>query len=89
MDELLRELKEIKALLASQKNVLTMDEFCFYAGISKHQAYHLTSENKIKFYRPHGKLIYFDIEDVKEFLLQNPIQAQNTINKLANKFNKY
>lgn len=76
MDELIRELKEIKSLLTTQKHVLTMDEFCSYAGISKHQAYHLTSENKIKFYRPHGKLIYFDIEDVKEFLLQNPVNSR-------------
>lgn len=79
MDELLRELREIKSLLTAQKDVLTMDEFCSYAGISKHQAYHLTSENKIKFYRPHGKLIYFDKEDVKEFLLQNPVKSRKQL----------
>ena len=60
-----------------------MDEFCLYAGISKHQAYHLTSERKIKFYRPFGKLIYFDIEDVKEFLLQNPVENRKTLDKLS------
>ncbi|MDP2420090.1 helix-turn-helix domain-containing protein [Sediminibacterium sp.] len=77
MSELIKELRDIKSLVALNKDILTMDEFCAYAGISKHQAYHLTSENKIKFYRPHGKLIYFDIEDVKEFLLQNPVNKKN------------
>lgn len=85
MEELLKELREIKNLLALNKCVLTMDEFCVYAGISKHQAYHLTSENKIKYYRPHGKLIYFDVEDVKEFLLQNPIENRKILNRVYNK----
>ena len=84
MEELLKELREIKSLLALNKFVLTMDEFCVYAGISKHQAYHLTSENKIKYYRPHGKLIYFDVQDVKEFLLQNPIENRTIINRVYN-----
>lgn len=70
MEELLKELKEIKQLLTLKKEVLTLEEFCAYAGISKHQAYHLTSKGKIKFYRPFGKMIYFDTADVKEFLLQ-------------------
>lgn len=85
MEDLLKELREIKYLLALNKCVLTMDEFCVYAGISKHQAYHLTSENKIKYYRPHGKLIYFDVEDVKEFLLQNPIENRKILNRVYNK----
>lgn len=78
MESVLKELREIKNLLALQKEILTLDEFCSYAGISKHQAYHLTSENKIRFYRPHGKLIYFDKEDVKEFLLQNPVKGKRS-----------
>lgn len=82
MDIIIKELREIRRLLSLQKSVLTLEEFCIYAGISKNQAYHLTSENKIRFYRPHGKLIYFDLEDVKDFLLQNPVKGKNkkTIN---------
>lgn len=78
MELVLKELREIKNLLAQQKDILTLDEFCTYAGISKHQAYHLTSEHKIRFYRPHGKLIYFNKEDVKDFLLQNPVKRKHS-----------
>lgn len=80
-------LTEIKKLLSLQKEVLTLEEFCLYAGISKNQAYHLTSSRKIKFYRPFGKLIYFDKNEVIDFLKQNSV---NTENKISNKaFKKF
>lgn len=86
MTDILQELRMIKQLLALQKKVLSLDEFCIYANISKSYAYHLTSTGRIKFYRPVGKLIYFDIEDVIDFLMQNPIKSE--IGK-ADKLKKY
>lgn len=71
--QLLMELQEIKNILNLQKQVLTLEEFCRYAGISKNQAYHLTSSGMVKFYRPFGKLIYFDLSEIIEFLKQNPV----------------
>jgi excisionase family DNA binding protein len=71
--ELLIQLQEIKQLLLLQKEILTLEEFCQYAGISKNQAYHLTSSGKVKFYRPFGKLIYFDLSEIIDFLKQNPV----------------
>lgn len=69
---ILKELQEIKQLLALNKKILTLDEFCIYTGISKSYAYQLTAARKVKFYRPFGKAIFFDIEEVIEFLKQNP-----------------
>lgn len=80
-----QELLQIKTLLLAQKKLLDMDEFCKYAGISKSYAYHLTSTRKIKFYKPVGKLIYFDIEDVNDFLMQNPIDSKSKKINLINK----
>jgi excisionase family DNA binding protein len=85
MEELLQELKEIKQLLTLKKDVLTLDEFCVYAGISKHQAYHLTSKGKIKFYRPFGKMIYLSLEDIKEYLLQNPTASSTELRRQTNR----
>lgn len=70
--EILQELQEIKQLLALNKKIWTMDDFCVYTGLSKQYAYQLTSTGKVKFSRPFGKLIYFNSEDVIEFLMQNP-----------------
>jgi excisionase family DNA binding protein len=81
---IIKELQEIRKLLSLQKEVLTLDEFCAYSGISKNQAYHLTSTRKIKFYRPFGKLIYFKQSEVVEFLTDNASATSSGIEKTAN-----
>ena len=80
------EIRQIKLLLALSKEVLTMDEFCAYAGISKHYAYQLTANGKIKFYRPFGKLIYFKLEEVIELLTS---KEKNTSGRLDEQVNTY
>lgn len=86
MEDLLKELKEIKQLLSLNKKVLTLDEFCLYTGISKSYAYRLTSLNKIKFYRPFGKMIFFDIEEVVDFLKTNTIKTKMTVDNSATRY---
>lgn len=86
--QLLSELQEIKKILFLQKQVLTLEEFCIYAGISKNQAYHLTSSGRVKFYRPFGKMIYFDLSEIIDFLKQNPVLGINQrTKKINNSFN--
>jgi excisionase family DNA binding protein len=75
LDQILKELKDIKLILSTQKKVWTLDEFCAYSGISKLYAYHLTSTGKVKFYRPFGKKIFFDADETIEFLKQNPVKG--------------
>ena len=83
LSEILHELLEIKQLLSQQKKMWSLDDFCAYTGISKAYAYHLTSTNKVKFYRPFGKMIYFDAEEVIEFLKKNPVESQKTLSAKA------
>jgi len=71
LPEILYELQEIKQLLALNKKMWTLEDFCAFTGLSKQYAYQLTSTGKVKFYRPFGKKIYFDAEEVIEFLKQN------------------
>ena len=85
MTTIIKELQEIQKLLSLKKEVLTLEEFCLYAGISKHQAYHLTSTKKIKFYRTFGKKIYFNTEDVIELLKSNPVAENKTKEKYLHK----
>lgn len=78
--QILDELFEIKSLIQSQsKQVLTFEEFCEYAGISKSHGYELTCSNQIPFYRPHGKLIYLGKADVDKWLLQNRVKSISEI----------
>lgn len=70
--ELQTELQEIKQLLLLNcKAVLTPDEVSLMYGLSKHYLYHLTSERLIPYYKPNGKKIFFDKEEVENWFLQN------------------
>ena len=81
--EILQELMEIKQLLGLNKKIWTMADFCAFTGMSQPYAYHLTATRKIKFYRPSGKLIFFDPEEVIEFLKQNPVETSKSLSSKA------
>lgn len=65
----------IRGSISLNKEVITLQEFCTYAGISKSRAYKLTSGRKVPFYRPFGKKIYFDLQEVVEFLKRNRVES--------------
>jgi excisionase family DNA binding protein len=63
--------------------ILSLAEFCEYAGLTKQTAYKLTSAQKV----PHskrGKRLYFDREKVDVWLLENQVATQTEIQERAN-----
>ncbi|OUR93983.1 hypothetical protein A9Q87_04565 [Flavobacteriales bacterium 34_180_T64] len=64
-------LDRIEKILFSQKTVLSFEEGCYYCSISKSKMYKHTSSNNIPHYKPEGKLIYFNREDLDEWMLRN------------------
>ena len=84
--ELIQILKEILKQQRLQKDMFNVEDFCSYTGMSKDYAYHLTSTKKIKYYCPIGKLIYFEAEDVKNFLKQNPVETNKEIGEKGNQY---
>jgi hypothetical protein len=84
-NEILQELREIKQLLALNKKIWTLDDFCAYTGLSKQYAYHLTSSGKVNFSRPFGKMMYFDAEEVIEVLKQNPSMSAKELKAKTDK----
>jgi excisionase family DNA binding protein len=64
-------LSKIETLLLAQKTVLNFDEVAAYTGLSKSYLYKLTSTGGIPCYKPQGKHIYFDKQEIDQWLLQN------------------
>ena len=64
-------LERIESLLLANKKVLTLEEACDYTGISRSYLYKLTSTGAIPYSKPSGKLIYFDIDLLNKWLLDN------------------
>lgn len=46
------------------KEILTAEETADFLGISKNYLYKLTHRHEIPYYRPNGKLIYFERADL-------------------------
>ncbi len=64
-------LKNIESLLSLQKTVLNFDEVAAYTGLSKSYLYKLTCSGGIPCYKPQGKHIYFNKQEIDQWLLQN------------------
>ena len=73
--ELKEQLDRIEQLLEEQsilnKTVLNFKEAVSFLGLSKGHMYQLTSNNRIPYYRPNGKKIYFKRVELEEWLLRN------------------
>ena len=52
----------------TEKKYLNVDEASDYIRISKATLYSLTSQNKIKFYRPNGGKLMFTKEDLDSYV---------------------
>ena len=83
MDELIERLERIEKGVMLQKNVLTFEEGVLFTGLAKSYLYKLTASGKIPYYKPSGKLIYFDRSELERWMLRNPIKTADEIEQQA------
>ena len=79
-------LRSIETLLLSQKTVLNFDEVAAYTGLSKSYLYKLTCSGGIPCYKPQGKHIYCNKQEIDQWLLQNRKATSNELNSQAATF---
>jgi excisionase family DNA binding protein len=79
-------LRNIEALLLSQKTVLNFDEVAAYTGLSKSYLYKLTCSGGIPCYKPQGKHIYCNKQEIDQWLLQNRKATTNELESQAATF---
>lgn len=80
LSEILYNLKQ------KDKRIYTFQEGCDYCGVSTSFMYKQTSQGKIKFYKPEGKLIYFNKEDLDFWMLRNPQSTIEEQKEIANSY---
>ena len=83
MDELMERLERIEKGVMMQKNVLTFEEAVMFTGLAKSYLYKLTAGGKIPYYKPSGKLIYFQREELERWMLRNPVKTADEIEQQA------
>lgn len=72
-DEQVQEMANIIAtrLALNTKEVLTFKEACIYTGLSESALYKKTMAGEIPYYKPTGKLLYFNRQELGQWLQQN------------------
>lgn len=77
------QLNRIETAILSQKDVLTFDEAVSFTGMSKSYMYKLTSAHKIPHYKPSGKMVYFNRNELQTWLLQNRVSTHDELESKA------
>ena len=78
--------------LSAAKEVLTLEEAALFMGISKSSPYKMTHRHELPFFRPYGKLIYFEKAELLKWMRQNRSMSEaetkeaaaQKLNELAN-----
>jgi len=75
--------KMLKTQQAMQKQVLNFNETCTYLELSHSHLYKLTSTGAIPHYKPNGKKLYFQREELDQWLLRNRNESQYEVEQQA------
>ena len=84
---ILEKLERIEKLLetqqAMQKQVLNLNDACIYLELSQSHLYKLTSNGSIPHYKPNGKKLYFNRQELDNWLLRNRSNSIDEIEQEA------
>ena len=76
-------IKVLEHILFDAKDVLTLEEAALFMGISKSSLYKMTHKHELPFYRPNGKLIYFEKAELVKWMRQNRSMTEEEIKETA------
>ncbi len=79
-------ISNIEENLYLTKNVLSFEEASKFLNLSKSYLYKLTSANLIPHYKPQGKMLYFEKQELEDWLRQNPVKTKSQIDEEANRY---
>ena len=70
-------------IINSSKRILTSEEAARYMGVSKSYLYKLTMRQEIPHSKPTGKMVYFDREELEEWLMSGRIATEQQLSQQA------
>ncbi len=77
--DLQKRVNTLENLCFAAKEVLNLEEASTFLGIKRSTLYKMTSLNQIPFYKPSGKLIFFDKSTLLEWVRGVPVKSQSEI----------
>lgn len=85
-DKIIEKLDNLEAVFIQQKTVLNLEEVAAYTGLSKSCLYRKTSTGGIPCYKPNGKHIYFNKNEIDKWLLSNRKATSEEIETAATNY---
>lgn len=85
MEEQLKRLADLMTANISlhTKEVLTSNEAAHYMGVSKSYLYKLTMNRQIPYYKPTGKMCYFNRAEIEDWLQSNRVSTSKELTRDA------
>ena len=83
---ILYKLNRIEKHIFSLKTILNVEELAEYTGFKKSYIYKLVHSNSLPFSKPNGKVLFFFIQKIDEWLLQNASKSINELQQEALEF---
>ena len=81
--ELQGRVKSLEQLLHQGKDVLTLEGAAKFMGIARSSLYKMTHEQTIPFYKPNGKMIFFEKSDLLAWVRKNRVSSETEISEEA------
>ena len=81
--ELQGRVQSLEQLLHQGKDVLTLEEAAKFMGIARSSLYKMTHEQTIPFYKPNGKMIFFEKSDLLAWVRKNRVSSESEISEEA------
>ncbi len=85
LTDLQSRVRTLENLCYPAKEVLNLEEAASFLGIAKSTLYKMTHENRIPFYKPAGKLIYFEKSVLLDWIRSNRVMSESEIQEAARK----
>lgn len=76
-----------KYTLLAAKNVLVLEEAALILGVATSTLYKMTMRNQVPYYKPNGKLVYFNKHELEEWMMQNRVASASEIEERAANYN--
>jgi len=80
-----QEVNSLSNLVYQSKEVLSLDEAAKFLGCTRSMLYKMTHQHAIPYYKPSGKLVFFEKTELLKWLRQNPVMSQEQIDDAAEK----
>lgn len=86
--KLAKRVEVLENTLSAGKEVLTLEEAARFMGVTKSSLYKMTHEQTIPYYKPNGKMVYFEKVELLTWIRRNAIASKAQVSEEANRILK-